>query len=270
MRLKKYDVFGLPGDVRPVLLAMKKQTHFERDPQSPDFYLVVGGDGAILAEKNRPEMYLKPILLVHYRRDCLKSLGFTADIGIKDLSKALNDIKSGEYTLQGEQLLKCNINQREEGIALNEVTVKPSDPAGTLLFRVAVKNKERRMELLAPKCDGILVSTKYGSPAWNLSYGGPISLDLPLMSITFIGSHIKHEHYVCDFNDTVSIHILHDSIVILDNDTHKATSGSMIDIEKSDKRVTFIHTKNTSEELSSKVIRQIEFDSKNVGEKDAD
>lgn len=262
-------MLGLPEDTEPVLRAIKKHRYFKHDARSPDFYLVVGGDGAILEEKNKAETYKKPILQVHYRRNSLKSLGFNADVGLSDLRQALDDVRSGEYTLQREQLLECHINQRLAGIALNDITVKPSDVASTLLFRTIVENSVRKMELLAPKCDGIIVSTRYGSPAWNLSYGGPISLDLPLMTITFPGSNIKHEHYVCSLDDTIRISVSRDSVVILDNDKHEAANGSRIEVKKSGKYVSFIHTKNTFEDISSKAMRQIEFSSKRVGGKSA-
>lgn len=263
MMLKKYSILGTAEDIKPVLKAMRKYHQLEYDPNSPDFYVVVGGDGTILHRDIKERVYEMPVLRVHYRKNSLKTLGFTADVNLTNLDIALKDIIYGhmdkDFFLEEENLLDCLINGRRKDTAINEVGVKPRDVSSAILFKLDAEADGNLESLPSPKCSGLVISKKYGSTAWNLSVGGPINLGVDCIHVNMESSPIKQANYILNPNYKLHLQILCDSWVTVDRSMYKADSGSRVKIEKSDKYISFIRTKHTREGLIDKIRRQTTF-----------
>lgn len=267
MQLNTYDMLGRPEDVDPVSRVISKYTQFKHDPKSPDFLIVVGGDGTLVWRGNRERVYNTRILRVHHRENSPKTLGYTADVNLNNLDVALKDIIDDNYFLQEEKLIDCFINGEEKDTAINDVAIIHKQPFHTLLFDAVVDKGKIKVVLPSPKCDRFLVSTPYGSAAWNFSSGGAIDLDADCMLINITGSTIKHERYISNLRYPLYVRVFCDALVGVDapsGNIYEAKDGDKIAMVKSDKRISFIRTNNTLESLVSKIYRQIEHSRKSV------
>ena len=128
--LRKYDVLGRQEDVGAALSYLQRiAPDFERDRLDPDFYVLVGGDGVITYEKDKERVLSgKPILRVRHR--CKgsnphgkKSLGFTADITIDGLQKALDDVRENRFFTEKAELIDCFVDSVKKGTAIYDVAV---------------------------------------------------------------------------------------------------------------------------------------------------
>lgn len=259
MTLSKYEILGKPEDIVPILKIIERYPQLKHNPRSPDFYLLVGGDGTILSRDVKKRVYGMPVLRVHYRKSSLKTLGFTADVNITNLDAALTDVLNGDFSLEEEKLLGCIINDRIKDDAINEVAIKPRDVSSTLLVKVDVNADGHSEQLPSPKCSGLVISKKYGSTAWNLSVGGPINLGVDCIHVNMESAPIKQANYIVNPNYGLFFEVLCDSWVTVDRAVYKTNRGSKIKVEESDKQITFIRTKNTRESLMDKIRRQTMF-----------
>jgi NAD+ kinase len=143
---------------------------FNRAAESPDdidFLISIGGDGTFLESM----LYLKssdiPVVGLNSGR-----LGYLANIGIDEISKAFDAIFDKKYEIEERTLLRI-----ESGIklfegynfALNEVTVQKVD--SSLISVDAWINEEF---ITTYWTDGLIIATPTGSTAYALSVGGPI------------------------------------------------------------------------------------------------
>ena len=256
--LRRYNILGIKDDVETVDERIRKR--LEYDPKNYQFLVVVGGDGALLDENIKKESLKKPVLRVHYRKKSKKSLGYTADVNMKNLDKAIDDLNKGRYNLEEERLIDCFINKEYSGSAINDVAIEGVRHASNILFKTTIKTNDDYLEYLpTPKCTGAVVSKAYASPAWNLSLDGPIVLDVDLFIINFREAPMKPEHYICSGDDTILLELFDDTIVKIDRLEKTANSGSLMELKKSDKGIKFIRTENTRESLMSKILRHNKF-----------
>ncbi|MGA3020962.1 MAG: hypothetical protein ABSD68_03370 [Candidatus Micrarchaeales archaeon] len=269
--LRRYDTLGKESDIEVVSRYLSKaSSYFIHDQDSPEFHIVVGGDGAILFKDIKKRILDgKPLLHVHYKKGSTdlndrKSLGFTADLTPEDLPKALDDIAKGRCFIKKTKLLSCVINSKIKGLAINDISIRPKKPFSTLLFSAMLEIKETSQKeiLPSPKCDLLLVSTRQGSTAWNFSVGGAINIDVENCThMNFVGSPILQSHYVYESKDLLLLNIYTDALVGLDahNLVCRIKKGDRIDISESEKHVSFLRTSSTIESLMQKIRRQNKF-----------
>jgi len=269
--LRKYDLLGKEQDVDAVSPHLYEASpHFVFDKKKPDFHIVVGGDGAILFSKIKESILDgKPVLHVHYKDGSSKlnrkkSLGFTADLAPEGLHKAMGDIAKGDYFTKTERLLDCYVNSKLKGSAVNDISIGPGKPFGTLLFSAILKiNRTGQREVLpSPKCDVLLISTKQGSTAWNMSAGGSINIDVnDCTHLSFVNSPIHQSHYLYESKDVLHVKVYGDALIGLDghNVLFRAKAEDEIEVRESQKSIAFLHTTNTFESLMEKIRRQNEF-----------
>ncbi len=134
-----------------------------------DFLFSIGGDGTLLDTITYVRDSGIPIMGINTGR-----LGFLANISKNNISKALNDLFSGNYTLDKRSLISLESPKGIFGIdnyALNELTIyKKKEPLSMISVEVAVND----IYLNTYLADGLIVSTPTGSTAYSLSTGGPI------------------------------------------------------------------------------------------------
>ncbi len=260
MELHKYDLLGRPEDTEVVSRTLSKYTQLKFYPKSPDMIIVVGGDGYILSSEVKPKVFDRNVLRVHFRKTKDKTLGAAADIKLRKLDLALQDITNQDYFLQEEKLIDCFIDNKFKDTAINEVAIRPVDPSGTTLFETTLYTDIRPERLIAPKGGGLIVSTKYGSMAEAANTGGPINIDADdTVEINFENTPVKQEHYICKRDDLIVVKLYRNCLVTVDRSKYPVERGSKVMIQGSDRYIKFIRTKNTLESFASKIKRINDF-----------
>ncbi len=138
-------------------------------PKDIDFMLSLGGDGTMLAAVSIIRDSGIPIAGINFGR-----LGFLANIPKNEIEKAIDQILSGNYTIQERALLSVQATNKElfngENFALNDITVFRYDTSSMITVDAKINN-----ELLNSYwADGLIIATPTGSTAYSLSCGGPI------------------------------------------------------------------------------------------------
>lgn len=151
------------------------------DPKSIDFTISLGGDGTILRLlHNYPEIRA-PILAINFG-----SLGFMADIPVKDIYPSLQDLLNGKYTIQERLMMQGETSRQPSNFAVNEVVVhRAGNPC---LVDLAIHVDGNYLNTFS--ADGIIVATPSGSTAYSLAAGGPIlTPELDAVVLTPISPH---------------------------------------------------------------------------------
>ena len=153
---------------------------FSGDDFDADFALSVGGDGTLLKTASRVGRKQIPILGVNMGR-----LGFLADVGAKDVSRSIDDLYRGDYSVEDRALIQVSstlppTEGLSEAFALNDVAILKRDTASMISIRATIRTRREQQQgdegdyLTTYQADGLVVSTPTGSTAYSLSNGGPI------------------------------------------------------------------------------------------------
>jgi NAD kinase len=107
-----------------------------------------------------------------------------------------------------------------------------------------------------------MVSSAYGSTAWNLAVDGAIVIEdnMNVMLLTFRESPLKPDHFI--LSDRVSLNIESKTplVAIIDGKFHEINDYEQrIAIKLSEKIIPTIRTKNTYETITSKLERLTAF-----------
>jgi NAD+ kinase len=133
-----------------------------------DFLFSVGGDGTLLDTISLVQDSGIPIAGINAGR-----LGFLSSISQENISKAVEEMANGHYSLDKRTLLRLETSISlfgEVNYALNELTVHKKDTSSMIIIN-AYLNGEFLNSYWA---DGLIVSTPTGSTGYSLSCGGPI------------------------------------------------------------------------------------------------
>jgi NAD+ kinase len=151
------------------ILKLKKYQLFEPGKTRVDLILAMGGDGTILRVMCQMEKCETRVMGIN-----MGHLGFLSEIKPVQVSKTLDQIFGGHYTVDGRTMLKATIKRSDKTIqtfyALNEVAIAQA----TLCRLIKLKTKVDKKKLATFDADGLLVATPTGSTAYSLSAGGPI------------------------------------------------------------------------------------------------
>lgn len=135
-----------------------------------DLFIVLGGDGTVLATARAIGVRPVPILGINLGR-----LGFLTDVAPADVDGALTSVFNGDYAVQERARIEVvtweGDREVSSELALNDaVFSKGPDVARLIDLETYVDGKR----LGTYRADGLVVSTPTGSTAYNLSAGGPI------------------------------------------------------------------------------------------------
>jgi NAD+ kinase len=135
----------------------------------PEFVIVLGGDGTLLAAARVVAKAGIPILGVN-----LGSLGFLTEVALSEIYTALESVEKKQILRESRSMIDCRVLRRGEQvntfIALNDVVVTKSAIARMTEVDIKING-----EFVANyKADGVIVSTPTGSTAYSLAAGGPI------------------------------------------------------------------------------------------------
>jgi NAD+ kinase len=169
----------------------------------PDFVLVLGGDGTLLAAARAVAPANIPILGVN-----LGSLGFLTEVPLDELWDTLAAVDEHRCAFERRNMLNCRMMRDSQPVArydcLNDAVVNKSAIARLVSFdlyldKVFVSNY---------KADGVIISTPTGSTAYALAAGGPILM--PSVEAMVIAPVCPHSltHRPLVVKDTVEIEIV--------------------------------------------------------------
>lgn len=133
-----------------------------------DFLFSVGGDGTILDTLSLVQESGIPVMGINTGR-----LGFLSSISKYQISKAIDSLQKGHYTLDVRTLLRLETNRTlfgEVNYALNELTIHKKDSSSMIIIHSYLNGEY----LNSYWADGLIISTPTGSTGYSLSCGGPI------------------------------------------------------------------------------------------------
>ncbi len=137
--------------------------------KSPEFVIVLGGDGTMLAAARAVAQAGVPIMGVN-----LGSLGFLTEIPVEELYPTLEALVENRVIIESRSMLHAHLMRGQERVvhfdAMNDVVVAKSAIARIIEFEVTIDGHL----VTTYKADGLIVSTPTGSTAYSLAAGGPV------------------------------------------------------------------------------------------------
>lgn len=133
-----------------------------------DLGIAIGGDGS----------FLRMIRESNFKEDSLfvgintGTLGFAQDISLDNLNEFINELKLGKYNLEDIGYASIEIETKTKTTAINSLNEIVIRDEGLNTFHCNVYINDDLLENYVG--DGLLVSTSFGSTAYNLSFGGSI------------------------------------------------------------------------------------------------
>jgi NAD+ kinase len=171
------------ADALEVVERLARDRGIEIVEDSPDFAVVLGGDGTMLRALKRFLGEGVPVIGVNYGR-----VGFLASMGKDDLETGLARAFDGEFEIVQLPTLEVEVGG-ERFPAVNDVVAH----SGVLGRMVELRWSIAGEELGTVPCDGLIACTPSGSTAYNLSGGGPVLVwGLDAMAVTFVAPHSLH------------------------------------------------------------------------------
>lgn len=144
-----------------------------------DLAIAIGGDGSFLRMIKNTSFNSN----IYYLGINTGTLGFAQEIYPNEMDKFLEMLSNSNYKVENISVQETKVltNTNEEKIeSINELVIRNSD-LKTLYLDLFV-NKELLEKFVG---DGILISTSFGSSAYNLSFGGSLVYnDLHVLQIT--------------------------------------------------------------------------------------
>src|SRR6201996_7549317 len=136
----------------------------EKDGETPDLCLVLGGDGTILHALRRFTGTHVPVFGVNFG-----TVGFLAAVERANAKQGRACGFAGEIEVVELPALRVETNGKG-GIGFNDVTLsrRPHDRIAELSYRIASE------EVGHVRCDGLVAATPVGSTGYNLANQGPI------------------------------------------------------------------------------------------------
>jgi NAD+ kinase len=167
----------------------------------PEFAVVLGGDGTLLAAARAFARARIPLLAVN-----LGSLGFLTEISLGELYAHLQSITEQCCIIDERAMLHCRLIRNgkveHEHDALNDVVMKAT-AARLADFELSV-NGQRVTDY---KADALIVATPTGSTAYSLAAGGPILVpSVKAFLITPVSPHaLTHRPLVVEESSKISV-----------------------------------------------------------------
>lgn len=145
-----------------------EKKNFIIDEEDYEIAIAIGGDGS----------FLRMVKEANFNDKCIYvginagTLGFAQEISPDETNELINDLENDEYKIEDIGIAQIEIitpSSSSKQLALNEIVIRDLE-LNTSNLKIEVENN-----LLENYVgDGILISTSFGSTAYNLSFGGSI------------------------------------------------------------------------------------------------
>ncbi len=199
-----------------------------------DIVVTIGGDGTILFALEEID---KPIFAIN-----CGGMGFLCEVESKYALSGLQQVMSGQYTIEERAKLKIVVDGKRLPDAANEVTVQTAQIAKMLHLQIFVDDD--LIETMG--ADGVIVATPTGSTSYALSAGGPL-MD-PAVNAMIIAPlaafKLSARPWIVPLEKTARISLLpksKESKIVIDGQfSSPATSESEILITGSDRKARFV------------------------------
>ena len=214
-------------------------------PEDIDCVISIGGDGTMI--KAVRELADRDVLFVGIN---LGTIGFLTDVETASLESSLQRLMDGRYDVEERMMITGCVNDGDEKLALNDITMARSGPLSVLEYRVYVNDNF----LTSYRADGVIVSTPTGSTGYNLSAGGPIvKPNSQVMVITPICAHtLNSRSIVLGKRDVVRVEVIWDRVggaaeVSYDGENHTPLNiGDAVTIKAALKTTKFVRMSSES------------------------
>ena len=154
--------------------------------RKPEFVLVLGGDGTMLAAARALAEAKIPVLGVN-----LGTLGFLTEVSLSELYPTLEALVQKRCAIEVRSMLHCHLMRQGKRVAhfdaLNDAVIHKSAMARIMEFEIQVDDRF----VASYRADGLIVATPTGSTAYSLAAGGPVvSPEVAAFVITPISPHM--------------------------------------------------------------------------------
>ncbi len=232
------------------LLTLLEDNQFEISDKKYDLGIAIGGDGTFL-HMVKDASFNSNILYVGMNAG---TLGFAQEFSIDEIASFIECLKKGFYSSEKIGIGEVEIvtkNEVKKLYCLNEVAIRDRELNA---IGLDVLIEEQLLENY--KGDGLIITTSFGSTAYNLSFGGSIVYnDLHTLQITPIAP-IHNEKYHTLKNSIIvpskkMISLLpsckdNDLVITIDGDNYYYQDIVSVNIVVLDKTIKVIRKKDYS------------------------
>jgi NAD+ kinase len=210
----------------------------------PEFAIVLGGDGTVLAAARAFAHSQVPLLAVN-----LGSLGFLAEVALSELYTHLESITKRCCIFEERSMLHCRLTRggvvQQEQEALNDVVIKAT-AARLADFELSI-NGNRVTDY---KADALIIATPTGSTAYSLAAGGPIvAPNVKAITVTPVSPHaLTHRPLVVEESSKIVVTVAvgqEEGFLTVDGQVSvPIESGDRIECESGAYKVKLLREKN--------------------------
>jgi NAD+ kinase len=149
--------------------------------------IAIGGDGTFLEAARKHDV---PIL--HIRGGEKESLGFHADVALKEVEGIIRELQSNSYSIKEYPKLHIT-HKRGSTDAVNDAVIFRGNPKSVhcKIYSFEEKNNKTLIYPTDIKGDGVIFSRQIGSTAYNFTAHGPIIYGIDVIAITPISANFK-------------------------------------------------------------------------------
>jgi NAD+ kinase len=239
-------------DHHPDLRKLKKNFDIVKDG---DVYIAIGGDGTFI---KAAQMTDKPVLLI--RDGGSGSIGYHSDLSTKDLDFIIKHLKNNDYHIE-EVSNKLEVEYKNKNyFCINEARLNNIVEEVSFNIYLVNGNRKERITPFIMSGDGIIVSSKMGSTAYNKSAGGPVLLTSKVFCVTFINADGPYNNpIVLDSDKEIEIEIVkYEGTLGFDNTKiADLKKGDRFRIRMSDRKINVVRFRGRSESFAEKLERKI-------------
>lgn len=207
----------------------------EKDYSIVDVFLVLGGDGTLLAISKTAAELNKPVIGVNLGR-----LGFLSEIEKENMKDDIEKLLKEDFKIQERMMLSAELKDANNLIALNDIVITRENSLLKILEFDVYIDDEFLDHFMA---DGVIISTPTGSTAYSFSAGGPVAdPSMNLIIITPICPHKVYSRTIIVSDEkkiTIKNRSTDESIAVV------AADSQMIGTIKNGEAVTIKASKNT-------------------------
>ncbi len=177
------------------------------DRDDVEYVISLGGDGSILSLIHTYPNLTAPILGIN-----IGTLGFLADITPSQIAQSLENLLSGNFSVEERLMLEGKTPGKSSCYAVNELVVHRGQNNNLVDLKLTVNGKYFNTF----SADGVIISTPSGSTAYSLSAGGPIvDPELKAIVITPICPHaLSNRPVVLSEPKTIEVEYISDYLPV--------------------------------------------------------
>lgn len=156
------------NNIKRELISKLKENGFNINENNFDLGIAIGGDGSFLRMVKNTKFDTSK----YYIGVNTGTLGFAQEVSADKLDDFIYKLKNNKYKIEEIGIEEIEIKKEDEidkHYALNDLTIRDNELNTT---KLEIKIDGKLLENFVG--DGLLISTSFGSTAYNLSFGGSV------------------------------------------------------------------------------------------------